>query len=186
DFWDYTPSAPNGGWWVYGQGTVNADATRVVPDRDVEIYDFDGAMINSGSTPPATAPAPDGGGDGDPVDLSSGLFVMRHTDLVEPDILPISVTRTYRPGDSFARAFGVGMTDLYAGTYLWSAHQFTEADLVRTDGARIHYVRTSAGTGFIDAVFESRTTPGPFFDSHLAWNGEGWDLTLRDGTVLVY
>jgi len=71
DFWDYTPSAPNGGWWIYGQGTVNADATRVVPDRDVELYDFDGAMINSGSTPPSTAPAPDGGGDGDPVDLSS-------------------------------------------------------------------------------------------------------------------
>ena len=58
DFWDYNPSG--GGWWVYGQGTVSADGRQVVPDPDVEIYRFSGAMINAGISPPPTGPAPDG------------------------------------------------------------------------------------------------------------------------------
>jgi hypothetical protein len=33
------------------------------------------------------------------------------------------------------------------------------------DGAKVHYVRTSPGTGFADAVFESTSTPGPFYQA---------------------
>jgi YD repeat-containing protein len=54
------------------------------------------------------------------------------------------------------------------------------------DGGTIHYVRTSPGTGYADAVFEHTTTPGPFYQSRMVWNGDGWDLTLKDGTVYVF
>ena len=36
------------------------------------------------------------------------------------------------------------------------------------------------------AVFEHTTTPGAFYQSRIAWNGDGWDLTLTDGTVYVF
>ena len=187
DFWDY--DAAGTGWWVYGQGTVSANGKSVLPDRGVEIRDFDGAMVNAGINPPPTGPSPsDNGDDGDPVDLGTGLFVMTHTDLTLPDVLPISVTRTYRPDDPYSRSFGIGTADLYDGTYLWSGQSDKSAFnayLVTPDGSRTFFKRTSAGTGFVNAQFET-STPGPYFRAHLAWNGGGWDLTLTDGTVLVY
>ena len=187
DFWDY--DVAGAGWWVYGQGTVSPNGKSVVPDRGVEIRDFDGAMVNAGIDPPPTAPTPSGNGDdGDPVDLGTGLFVMTHTDLALPDVLPISVTRTYRPNDPYSRSFGIGTADLYDGTYLWSGQSDKlafNAYLVTPDGSRTFFKRTSPGAGFVNATFDS-STPGPYFHAHLAWNGGGWDLTLTDGTVLVY
>ena len=43
--------------------------------------------------------------------------------------------------------------------FLWSANQYQEVDLILPDGKRIHYVRTSGGTGFVDAVFEHTSSP---------------------------
>jgi YD repeat-containing protein len=70
--------------------------------------------------------------------------------------------------------------------FLWSAQLYQEADLVMPDGKRVHYVRTSPGGSYIDAVFEHTTTPGAFYKSVITWNGDGWDLRLRDGTTYVF
>lgn len=184
NFWHYDPEER--GWYVYGHGTVTPDGTQVVPDPGVAIYEFTGAMINAGLTPPDTGPAPgEDASDGDPVDLGTGLFVLRKTDLHLPDLLPIVLTRTYRQGDTGARPFGIGATHPYA-IFLWSANQYQEADLILPDGGRVHYLRISEGIGFTDAVFEHTTTPTAFYKSRMAWNGNGWDLTLRDGTVYVF
>ena len=40
------------------------------------------------------------------VDLHLGMFVLRQTDLFISDVMPLSLTRTYRPWDSHSRAFG--------------------------------------------------------------------------------
>jgi RHS repeat-associated protein len=172
---------------VYGQGTVTADAAQVVPDPGVSIYEFTGAMINvPGLTPPGIAPAP--GNDawaGEPVDLGTGLFVLRKTDLYVPGVLPLALTRTYRPGDTASRPFGIGATHPYA-TFLWSAQQYTEADLVLPDGGRIHYVRITPGTGITDdMVFEHTSTPTVFYKSRITRQAgqAGWYLRLRNGTV---
>lgn len=185
NFWHYDPE--DRGWYVYGQGTVTADGRQVVPDPGVSIYKFTGAMINvSGYVPQADGPPPGGAAYGaDPVDLSSGLFVLQNTDLVVSDIMPLAVTRTYRQNDNVSRQFGIGAT-LAVDMYLWSAAQYSETDLILPDGGRIHYVRTSPGTGFIDAVFEHTTTPTKFYKSVITFNGHGWDLKLRDGTVYVF
>jgi RHS repeat-associated protein len=122
---------------------------------------------------------------GDPVDPQSGLFTSQTTDLYLPGPLPISLTRTYRQNDPNGRAFGLATNFTY-GIFLHSENQYQEADLVMPDGAKVHYVRTSSGTGFVDAVFESASTPGPFYKSTIVWNGHGWNLTLKDGTVYVF
>jgi RHS repeat-associated protein len=205
-FWSYDPEAK--GWYIYGQGTVTPDGRQVVPDPAVAVYEFTGAMINdpeytppeSGppphpdQKPPDSSPTPEGGGspipepnpdDGEPVDLSMGLFVLEKTDLFLPDTLPIMLTRTYRPEDNQSRSFGIGTTFPY-DLFLFSAQPFQEADLILPDGGRVHYVRISPGVGFEDAEFEHTTTPTAFYRSRIKWNGNGWDLSLKDGTVYVF
>jgi RHS repeat-associated protein len=181
DFWQF--DAEEDGWSIYGKGTVTSDGSQIVPDANVRVYEFGGAMINGTDVPPGFGPT-HGGTDGDPVDLATGLFVLDDSDLVLPDVLPISLTRTYRQSDAISRPFGIGTTHPYA-MFLYSQNQFQEADLILPDGARVHYVRTSPGIGYFDAVFEHTSTPTAFFKSKIAWNFAkgGWNLTLKDGTV---
>jgi RHS repeat-associated protein len=184
DFWHYDPE--DRGWHVYGKGTVDAGGRQVVPDPGVQIYEFTGAMLaTAGRNPPPKGPTQGGASGGDPVDLSTGLFVMRKTDLVLPDVLPIALTRTYRNDDSETRPFGIGCTHPYD---LWFANQvgFMETDLILPDGGRIHYTRTSSGTAIGNAVLEHTATPGRFYKSRLVYTGAGWDLILKDGTVYVF
>lgn len=185
NFWNYDPEGK--GWYIYGQGTVTADGRQIVPDPGVVIYEFTGIMIGSGGAPPPNGPEPgdDGDKDGEPVDLSTGLFVFTKTDLALPDTLPITLSRTYRQEDNTSRAFGIGSSHPYE-MFLWSVNNYQEADLILPDGGRIHYVRISPGTGFGDAVYEHTATPSAFYKSLLSWNGNGWDLKLKDGTVYVF
>jgi RHS repeat-associated protein len=182
-FWNYDPDKK--GWYIYGQGTVSADAKQVVPDAATRIYSFTGAMISGGPNPPNKGPKDPKKRGGDPVDLGTGLFVYEKADLVEPGPMPILLERTYRQGDSNSYSFGIGATMPY-DLRLWSVNNYQDADLVLPDGGRIHYVRTSPGTGFTDAVYEAQTTPSAFYKSHIAWNGNGWNLTTKDGTVYVF
>jgi RHS repeat-associated protein len=188
DFWNYDPTEK--GWYVYGQGTVTSDGKQVDPDPGVVIYEFSGVMINSGESPPSDAPVPDAQEDGEPVDLGTGLFVHRKTDLYLPDVIPLVLTRTYRANDFSSRPFGIGATHPYQ-MFMWSARQYREADLILPDGGRVHFERTSPGESFV-ATFLSTTNPGQFYKSELRWVSNGfehvdvWHLTLRDGTILVF
>jgi RHS repeat-associated protein len=196
-FWNYDPEQR--GWYVYGQGTVTPDKRQVIPDPSVLFYEFTGAMINDPDRPdpPQEGPPPkeDGGGGGprpspdpsggEPVDLSTGLFVLEDTDLFLADILPLALTRTYRPEDSASRPFGIGTTHPY-DMFLHSAQQYEEADLILPHGGRVHYVRISPGVGFEDAEFEHSTTPSLFHKSRIRWNGNGWDLELKNGTTYIF
>jgi RHS repeat-associated protein len=181
-FWNYDPDGR--GWYVYGYGTVTPDATQVVPDAHTRIWAFSGAMIGGDPPPPNKGPKDKKKG-GDPVDLGTGLFVSEKTDLVEPGAMPIGLSRMYRQGDLNSYSFGIGQTMPY-DLRLWSVNNYQDADLILPDGGRVHYVRISPGTGFSDAVYEASTTPSAFFKSKIAWNGSGWDLTLKDGTVYVF
>jgi RHS repeat-associated protein len=66
-FWNYDPVER--GWYIYGLGTIGADARQAIPDPKVAIYEFTGAMINGGNAPPPPGPpcpACCGGGGGGP------------------------------------------------------------------------------------------------------------------------
>jgi RHS repeat-associated protein len=186
-FWAY--GARWNGWWVYGHGTVTPDGKHVVPGKGTVLHDFQGAMFNSGPPPPPNGPACNCGA-GDPVDLSTGLFSFSRTDMTEPDTLPLTLTRSYRQNDPGVYRFGVGTNDLY-GINLWSSslasnHEFLNVSLVLPNGRQVPYVRTTPGTFFTDAEFAETGLPGPFSGSIIDWNGNGWNLTLRDGFTYTF
>lgn len=147
-----------------------------------------GSKNPGGNNPGGGGPGagnPGGSPGGDPVDLATGLFVNAETDLYLPDTMPISVSRTYRTLDIIPRAFGIGSTLPYE-MFLTSDNNYNESDLILPDSQRIHYVRISPGTGYADAIYEHTETPTVFYKSRMSWNGTGWDVTLTDGTVLVF
>jgi RHS repeat-associated protein len=185
EFWNYDPK--DRGWYVYGRGTVSADGKQVVPDPGVRVWQFTGAMLASGPLPSETEPT--GSESGDPVDLYSGLFVYHKRDLTLPDTIPIDIQRTYRPADSNSYSFGIGTTNQY-DMRLWSGAGAAEANLIMPDGQRIHYARTSPGTGFVDGEYKSTSTPGPFYASTLKYHSNGagayWDLKLTNGMTYVF
>ncbi|GIJ10586.1 RHS repeat-associated core domain-containing protein [Micromonospora sp. NPDC049891] len=187
-FWNYDPDGR--GWHIYGHGTVSRDGKRIVPDKDVRFYRLTGAMTAvPGMNPPPRAPVANGVRVADPVDPATGLLVDESVDLVIDDILPIEIKRTYQQGDQDARVFGTGMNFNY-GIFPWSPgsignFDFQTFDLIQPDGSKIHYTRTTPGTDYAGAVFRAAPTPTKYDGSTVAWNGDGWDVTLRDGTVIV-
>ncbi len=185
DFWHYEPEGR--GWFIYGGGAVDSSGRQVIPDPGVSIYRFTGAMVTTGGTPAEEGPIPNGPEPADPVDAATGLFVMRKTDLLLRDVLPLVFSRTYRPADNTSRSFGIGTTHAY-DFWLWrpSLSNYDGVALILPDGYRINYDRIDGGTGFVDMVLEHTSTPTAFYKSRITWNGNGFDLKLKNGTVLVF
>ncbi len=192
-FWNY--DAGKRGWFVYGWGRVSADRSQVVPNPGVAIYQLTGAMVSNPTNAPPNGPSPgnSNGSGGEPVDLGTGLFVYKKTDLALQDVISIALTRTYRQSDSISRAFGVGTTHDY-DIFLVGDHDaqgYTFQDLILPDGGRIHFTRISPCTGaggfcnFSDAVYEHTTSGTDFYGARIAWTG-GWTLTKKNGTVYTF
>ena len=190
DFWNYDPEGK--GWYVYGEGSVSKDSKSVIPDPGVEIYQFTGAMFGSAMPAPAWGnPAANRFWAGDPVSLSTGLFVYNKTDLVLPDVIPLTVERTYRPNDNQSRPFGIGTTDNYEVFLQGDTNPYTFVELILPDGSRIHFDRTSPGTGFADAVYMHTATPSSWYGATILPNAQGypgayWVLTTTRGTKYYF
>lgn len=186
DFWNY--DARGKGWYVYGQGTVTPDGKQVMPDKGVAIYEFTGAMISLPSNGPPEGPPCGGCEGGDPVDLYTGLFLNRATDLSVADVVPLEVKRSYRPRDPASRAFGVGTNLSYDLFLVGDISPWTYQELILPDGGRIHYTRTSPGTSYGDAVYTHTTSATKYFGSTIS-HGDGacyWQLKLKEGTVMCF
>jgi RHS repeat-associated protein len=192
-FWNYDP---NLGWQVYGEGTVSSNGKQVIPDANVgfrQIISF-GMGISNAEPEAKTRGAPVNGcvQGGDPVDCATGLFLHFGTDLVVNDIIPISVSRTYRQNDPVSRAFGIG-TNLSYNMFLYTgtpkAALPPEIDLVLSDGSTVPYQLVS-GTGLSNAIWKHTGTPSAFYGSTLAaFNSggtEGFSITMRDKTVFKF
>jgi RHS repeat-associated protein len=183
DLWTYDTKQH---WYSYGQGTVSADGTQIVPDAGVEFhavtcYFILGPVVNIVNA------IIDGMRDGDPVDLATGLFVYEKTDLVVDDVIPIVVSRHYRQGDANYRSFGRNTNLSYQMYLVGDSSTFTYADLMLADGAKVRFTRISAGTGYTDAVMEHTATPTRFHKARLTWNpAHGWEIAFRDGTVYEF
>jgi RHS repeat-associated protein len=186
EFWNY--DADDRGWYIYGHGTVTKDRKRVIPDPNVRVWEFTGAMISGAVTPPATYPFPWASWtDGDPVDLGTGLFVYDKTDLALADTLPLELTRTYRANDANSYSFGIGTASNW-DLRLYSVNNYTEADLILPDGGRVHYTRVGPGTELYGAVYQTESTPGPLYKSTLTWRDDLaiWELERTDGLVYEF
>src|SRR5436309_4384136 len=194
NFWDYDPDQK--GWYVYGHGGVSQDGEQIIPDPGVVIYEFTGAMVIGSSVAPSSGACPGGPSDpacrhaGEPVDLGTGLFVLTKTDLMLPDVLPIVLTRYYRPGDSISRAFGIGASQSYDLFLVGDKNPYTYQDLVLADGSRVHYPRISPHTNlnqdWPDAVYECTSSLSAYYGSLITWNGNGWKLKMKNGTLYTF
>jgi RHS repeat-associated protein len=200
DFWNYDPEQK--GWYVYGEGHVTKDRQTITPDPGVEIYDFTGAMVSQPSNAPEPAPLPTNPTSGEPVDLQTGLFIYHKTDLQLPDVIPITLTRTYRQNDFVSRAFGVGTTFSYnifmVGDNVFFPEGYTYQDLILADGSRVHFDRTSPCLGangycdFTNATYMATSTPTDFYGAVIQVHIDPssgvvtWTLTKKDGTVYTF
>ena len=120
------------------------------------------------------------------VDLHSGMFVLRQTDLFVPDVMPLVLTRTYRPWSPYVRAFGVGTNHPYDICPTGTRFPYTYQDLNLEDERQIHFPRISKGTSYSDAVFRHSETSSEFFGAQDAWNGDGWTLDFPDGRRFLF
>ena len=184
DFWNY--DAKKKGWYIYGHGSVTPDGNSVKPDPGVLIYELTGAMVGGPALAPSSGPSTSGDQGGEPVDLGTGLFVYRKVDLYEPGFIPIVLTRTYRPQDNAQRDFGIGTQNPYDIYLVGDYTNYSYFDLVLPSGSEIYFQRTSPGTGYADGVFQASSNAGPWFGATIVWNGDGWTLTRRDGTVYEF
>ena len=190
DFWNYDPEGK--GWYVYGEGAVSKDARSVIPNPGVEIYQFTGAMYGSASSAANSGrTAGDYSSGGDPVNLSSGLFVYDKTDLVLPDVIPLTLQRTYRPNDNQVRPLGIGTSDSYESFLVGDTSPYTYVDLIQPDGSRIHFYRTSPGTSWTDAVYAHTAAGTSWYGASIVWNtsaytGASWVLTTKSGTKYYF
>ncbi len=175
-FWNYNPDGQ--GWYIYGLGRVAPGGLEVVPDPGVLIYGFSGAMVgDSGAPPNGPPPGNNDNHGGEPVDLSTGLFTYTHTDLALPDVIPLTLTRTYRPNDPTSRAFGVGTSHPY-DIFLITPNGDTDIYLILQDGGRIHFVKSGS-------IWVCNSSPTSFSGATLTYNN-GWFIKKNDGTVLTF
>src|SRR5205085_7691684 len=148
------------------------------PDSGVTIHLFTCASIGDPDEPDGPVPG-SSAMDGDPVDLGTGLFVYTQTDLVLPDIIPISLTRVYRPNDPKWRPFGSGTRHSYEMFLVGDRTSYSYAQLILPDGGKIRFDRISPGTGPDGAIMQATTTPTGFYNATLTYYPGRWDLKTR-------
>jgi YD repeat-containing protein len=119
------------------------------------------------------------------VDLRGNL-ITRTTDLFIPGTNSLAATRCYRAWDHASRSFGRNTSLSWDFYPVGSRQPYTYLEIIACDGNRFRYERISRGTGYADAVYEHRTTNTAFLGSRIGWNGNGWDLKLRDGSLYVF
>jgi len=208
---------PTHGYMVsYGTGSVSADASRIVPDADpahgghlygLVHFDWHGPTA---PPPPPTGPGPcgstccaggaggagGGGGPegGDPIDLSSGLQVVRATDIVvNGERGSISFNRVFRSMDTNAGPFGIGTNNNYS--HLLNVANFFRGTckcitLVMPDGNQFLFTQTGTNTftnATVPSLIGSQITIPSSGTYNLRWkDGSVYQFTSIGGPLLAY
>jgi YD repeat-containing protein len=120
------------------------------------------------------------------VDLHTGRFILRQTDLFVPDLMPLSLTRTYIVWDNHSRAFGIGGNHPYDICPTGTRFPYTYMNLNLEDWYQVYMPRISKGTGYADAVFRHSQTSSEFYGAMISWNGNGWTLKFADGRQIYF
>jgi RHS repeat-associated protein len=199
-FWNYDPNLK--GWYIYGHGRVSGDSKKIAPEEGTQIWAFDGAMVSLDSNASPISPIPGNPQQGEPVDLQTGLLIYNKTDLVLNDVIPISLSRTFRQADAISRDFGIGANMPYdmflVGDDDYTPEGYTYQDLILADGSRVHFTRVSPCLGvdgycdFSNATYVATSTPTDFYGATLAWtwtaaaDTQNWTVTKKDGTVYQF
>jgi len=124
------------------------------------------------------------------VDLRSGNFIVRQSDLRLNDVFDVPLTRSYNSSDWMhsnpVHAFGRNSNHPYDISPVGTRNPYTYQVLVLEDGEGLYFNRVSKGTGFVDAVYQHTETSTPFYKATQRWNGDGWTMRLVDGLEIVF
>jgi YD repeat-containing protein len=125
------------------------------------------------------------------VDLRTGKFIMRQTDLsISEAGFEIPFTRTYTSDDwvpqNKSHAFGLNTNHPYDIAPLGTRNPYTEMFIVLEDGDFLFLPRVSKGTGYSDAVFRQTEVGNSFYKATQKWNGSGWLTQLQDGSTIHF
>jgi len=124
------------------------------------------------------------------VDLRSGTFLLRQSDLHLSDVFDVPLTRSYNSHDWMHRnpihAFGRNSNHPYDIAPIGTRNPYTFQMLVLEDGGFIFFDRISKGTGYADAVYQHTETSTPFYKATQRWNGSGWTMRLADGSEIIF
>lgn len=197
DFWIYDPAD---GWRVYGKGRVTSDESRFAPEAGVALHEMmGGSMGVNTDDPPSEGDAPPdqkccGEGNagtggaataGDPIDLRTGQFVYDEIDITISDVVPIQLSRSYRPRDLKKRKFGIGT----AGGFSHRLHSVSGTggnamQLVLPNGAALRFNRVD-GSGSTGSWRHYGTTSmsGALMEFVL---DQGYRVTMRDGSSMMF
>ena len=141
------------------------------------------AQVRAGSDP-ALHLQPEIVLDGDPFDVSTGIYYREYADLFVPDSIPIVFSRTQRTLDDRSRAFGIGGSTSYDMFIIGDVNNFSWVALVMPDGSQARFTRISPGHSYVNGVFEDRSDPSEFRGAQISWGPQAsWNVRLLNGTV---
>jgi YD repeat-containing protein len=120
------------------------------------------------------------------VNLRNGNFKLLQTDIFVPDVVSLSLQRTYFAWDPHSHAFGIGANHPYDICPTGTRLPYTYMSLNLEDGYQVYMPRISKGTGFADAVFRHDRTSSEFYGAQVAWNGNGWTMMFLDGRKIYF
>jgi YD repeat-containing protein len=150
-----------------GIGRIGADVAH--PHPPTRFYELTGAMANEPRRAPLATQQK-----GDPVD-SNQMLIVENIDLV---CGRAACSCTGRPSDWSS---GPELAPIWL-CFVFGATASAGDSILRW---RRCVTGCSPGTdGGCD--LEHTSTPSAFYKSAIRWNGHGWDLTLKDGTVYVF
>lgn len=186
-FYDEAPdgSRPNQ-WAQYGTGTVSSDGSQIIPDINPATgkpygqprFCCGAFVVARRATENPPGAHGNGTKGGDPVDLSTGLFILQKTDLVLPGRFPVTFARFYRPNAPDRGPFGVGASHTYQ-VRLVMLPTTTARTLLMPDGARAVFSQQPDGT--------YRTTNAPAYrGAVLTQTPSGHTLHFKDGTTWTF
>ena len=131
-----------------------------------------------GNKPGPTAAAGQVVAGADPIDLSTGIFMLTKVDAEFPGIAPIAFERTYRSGDTFPGPFGLGTTLGYDDFIEPTSD--TVITLVYRGNARTPFAKQADGT------FTNATIPA-FRGTTITVNGDGTrTMRQKDGSTIIF
>lgn len=189
------------GWERYGSARVDPSGQRIEPTPGTVAHDFAGVSFiaivlaffgascdeDSANTVGASTC------EGDPVDVTNGLWRYSKTDLAEPGPIPFKLTRIYRQNDGYsAHAFGVGTASAQEMS-VTSTNDDDYVDLYIPGGRTVRFTPINgAGTGYPmrasggQGRFASALLDFGLTDYHDSAQGDASIIRLVDGTRYIF
>ncbi len=181
-------TAPNR-WEKYGTGTVSADGTRILTDVNpatgqrygIPRFCCGGMLVNPPPFTPGTLSEEVRERHqraGEPVDLVTGRFTVRKTDLVLPGRLPVTIERTYRSENPRAGLLGIGWNLTPYESLITTNPNGTGLLLILADQSSYLFTPLPGTTS------QLQNTQEPFLrGALLTFAGANLSLRFKDGTV---